>query len=128
MAASNDELSDGLKFLCRHLVGLCVTYRHTTPSERQLQSRFSTCSGTLLHIEGGLYFLTAGHVLRALKDLRDHRDVVIEGASLADTFGLQRVSDTPIPFDIKSAQLLFIDDDGFPVQKSNFVPEFVIIE
>jgi hypothetical protein len=76
-----------------------------------LRSRFTTCSGTLLFIEGALYFLTAGHVLRGLKELREHPDVIIEGASLADVFGYQRVSDTPIPFDLKDAHLLFVDDD-----------------
>ena len=101
----------GLQFLCRHLVGLCVTYRHTTPEEAELPSRFAVCSGTLLFIEGALYFLTAGHVLKGLRALRDNRGVVIENASLADVFGYRRVSDTPIPFDLKSAHLSFIDDE-----------------
>jgi hypothetical protein len=110
MTTAND-LSKGVEFLCRHLVGLCVTYRHTTPDEAPLRSRFTTCSGTLLFVEGALYFLTAGHVLRELHELRQHSDVLIEGASLADVFGYQRISDTPIPFDIRDAQLAFIDDD-----------------
>ncbi|MDA9431143.1 hypothetical protein XH88_04925 [Bradyrhizobium sp. CCBAU 51627] len=76
-----------------------------------MQSRFATCSGTLIVIEGALYFLTAGHVLKSLKELRDSRDITIEGASLADVFGHQRISDTPIPFDFKNAQLCFVDDD-----------------
>jgi hypothetical protein len=37
--------------------------------------------------------------------------VVIENASLADVFGHKRVSDTPIPFDLKNAYLSFIDDE-----------------
>jgi hypothetical protein len=102
----------GLQFLCRHLVGLCVTYRHTTPAETHLPSRFVTCSGTLLLIEGALYFLTAGHVLKELRGLRDNSQVVIENASLADVFGDKRVSDTPIPFDLKNAYLSFIDDEA----------------
>jgi hypothetical protein len=104
-------MAKGLRFLCRHLVGLCVTYRHTTEKEALLPSRFTTCSGTLIAIEGALYFLTAGHVLKALKQLRDSDGVLIEHASLADIFGLGRVSDTPIPFDLKEAQLCFIDDE-----------------
>jgi hypothetical protein len=64
-----------------------------------------------LFIEGTLYFLTAGHVLRELNELRQHPKVVIEGASLADVFGYERISNTPIPFDLRDAQLLFIDDD-----------------
>jgi hypothetical protein len=109
--SEDDHTSKGLSFLCRHLVGLCVTYRHTTEGEAQLPSRFATCSGTLLLVEGALYFLTAGHVLKSLRELRDCEDVVIEGASLADVFGYRRVSDTPIPFDLKNAQLFFVDDE-----------------
>lgn len=108
MSADNTR---GLQFLCRHLVGLCVTYRHTTVEEAHLPSRFTTCSGTLLFIEGALFFLTAGHVLKSLKELRDSQHVFIEGASLADIFGSKRVSETPIPFDIKNALLCFIDDE-----------------
>jgi hypothetical protein len=110
---STDSTARGLEFLCRHLVGLCVTYRHTAPTEAKLRPRFATCSGTLLFVDDALYFLTAGHVLKSLKELRDRKDVVIEGASLADTFGYRRVSDTPIPFDVKGARLLFIDDEEF---------------
>jgi hypothetical protein len=87
-----------------------VTYRHTTIEEAHLPSRFATCSGTLIFIEGALYFLTAGHVLQELKALRDCEQIQIENASLADVFGAKRVSDTPIPFDLKNALLCFIDD------------------
>jgi hypothetical protein len=71
-----------------------------------------TCSGTLLFVEGAIYFLTAGHVLRELKELRDCEHVLIEHASLADIFGLKRVSDTPIPFDLRSALLCFDENLG----------------
>jgi hypothetical protein len=107
----SDPTRKGLQFLCQHLVGLCVTYRHTTPEEADLPPRFVTCSGTLLFVEGALYFLTAGHVLKALRELRDNENVAIENASLADVFGHKRVSDTPIPFDLRSAHLSFIDDE-----------------
>jgi hypothetical protein len=90
---------------------LCVTYRHATAEEAHLQSRFLTCSGTLIFIEGALYFLTAGHVLEELKTLRDCEQIQIENASQADVFGAKRVSDTPIPFDLKNALLCFIDDE-----------------
>src|SRR5258705_8837172 len=70
-----------------------------------------TCSGTLIFIEGALYFLTAGHVLKSLKELREHDNVEIQNAALADIFGYRKVSDTPIPFDLKNALLFFVDDD-----------------
>jgi len=98
-----------VEFYCRHLVGLCVTYRHR--HEAGLRSRFATCSGTLIYVEGALYFLTAGHVLKELQNLRTSEQVEIEDAALADVFGWKRVSEKPIPFDIKSAHLCYIDDD-----------------
>jgi hypothetical protein len=101
----------GLQYLCRHLVGLCVTYRHKTEEDTQLPPRFAACSGTLLFVEGALYFLTAGHVLRELKELRDNDQVVIDHASLADIFGLKAISGMAIPFSLQSAMLCFVDDD-----------------
>ena len=63
-------------------------------------------------IRGGCpLLLTAGHVLKSLRELRDCENAVIEGGSLADVFGYRRVSDTPIPFDLKNAQLFFVDDE-----------------
>ncbi len=109
--SEDDHTAKGLRYLCRHLVGLCVTYRHTAGGEAQLPARFATCSGTLLFVEGALYFLTAGHVLKRLRELRDCESVEIEGAALADVFGYRRVSDTPIPFDLRNAQLCFVDDE-----------------
>ena len=108
---SSSSISKGLEFLCRHLVGLCVTYKNTALEEVDLPPRFATCSGTLIFIEGALYFLTAGHVLKELKALRDCEQIQIENASLADVFGAKRISDTPIPFDLKDAPLCFIDDE-----------------
>jgi hypothetical protein len=110
--SEDHHTAKGLQFLCRHLVGLCVTYRHIAEEEARLPSRFTTCSGTLLFVEGALYFLTAGHVLRELKELRDSKHIIVEHASLADIFGARRVSDTPIPIDLHSALLCFVDDEG----------------
>ena len=105
------SIDEGVQFLSRHLVGLCVTYRHKTQEDAGLPSRFTTCSGTLIIVEGILYFLTAGHVLKSLSELRGCGDVLIEGAALADIFGYRRISDTPIPFDLKNSKLWFIDDE-----------------
>ncbi len=106
------SLDEAVQFLSRHLVGLCVTYRHNTQDDAELPSRFATCSGTLIIVEGILYFLTAGHVLKGLSELRASSDVIIEGAALADIFGYRRISDTPIPFDLKNSKLWFIDDEA----------------
>lgn len=55
--------------------------------------------------------MTAGHVLRELDCLRNSTEVDITDAALADVFGEKCISDRPIPFDIKNAQLFFIDND-----------------
>jgi hypothetical protein len=98
-----------VEFYCRHLVGLFVTYRDK--DEVGLQSRFAACSGTLIVVENALYLLTAGHVLKELHRLRTCEKIDIEDAHLADVFGVKRICEWPIPFDLKNAHLLFIDDD-----------------
>jgi hypothetical protein len=49
--------------------------------------------------------------LKAIHELRTCEDVQIEDAVLADVFGWKRVSEKPIPFDLKNSHLCFIDDD-----------------
>ncbi|MER8492223.1 hypothetical protein NKI94_08100 [Mesorhizobium australicum] len=99
-----------VQYFCRHLVGLCVAYRHI-PDDDDKPERFSICSGTLIVIHDVLCFLTAGHVLKELEELRGHPNVRIESSAFADTFGLGTISDVPIPFDLVNADLFYIDDD-----------------
>ena len=103
---------EGLEYFCRHLVALCVTYRHNTAEDEGKPDRFAACSGTLIMIRGAVCFLSAGHVLKALDELRASEKAEITGAVLADTFGMGRVSDHPIPFDLKSAKMHYVDADG----------------
>lgn len=99
-----------LQFFCRHLIGLCVTYRYKN-APAGAADRFNAYSGTLIEIDNGVYFLTAGHILRYLEAARRSDDVEIKTASLADTFGLNRICDLPIPFDLGSVPFFFVDDD-----------------
>lgn len=103
--------SEGLEFFARHLVALGVTHRlrGDNPSD---EPRFAAYSGTLAIIRDQLHFLTAGHVLRNLQDAMASSAVEIEQAVLVDTFGSGRISNLPIPFDLKSASKFFIDEDG----------------
>src|SRR5438046_2822034 len=104
--------SEGLQYFCRHLVGLCVTYRHKTSEEQDKPDQFAACSGTLIMIRGAVCFLTAGHVLKALADLRASDKTEITSTALADIFGMGRVSDYPIPFDLRGAKMHYMDADG----------------
>jgi len=101
--------SEGLQFFCRHLVALCVTYE-TTGTDSDQPPRFAAYSGTLIQIQGNVCFLTAGHVLRQVEDALKSDRVAINNAVLADTFGLSRVCEHPIPFDLKNARLFSIDN------------------
>lgn len=99
-----------LEFFCRHLVGLCVTYRHKNSEDGGNPARFAACSGTLIMIRDAVLYLTAGHVLKELSELRAHDQVEITNAVLVDTLGWKRISDVPIPFDLKNAQFFHMDD------------------
>lgn len=99
--------SEGIAYFCRHLVGLCVTFRRLGKDEVE----FAAYAGTLILVENLAFFLTAGHILKDLEIARKSNEVEITSAMLADTFGLHRISDKPIPFDLKNAQLLHIDDE-----------------
>ena len=116
-----------LEFFCRHLIGLAVTYRHKNEEDAGMPARFSISSGTLISIHGSICFLTAGHVLKALDELRNHKDVEIESAVLVDTMGEKRVSDVPIPFNLKSAPLFYIDneEDGLDFGVISLRPHYV---
>src|SRR5215475_11228988 len=97
-----------LQFFGRHLVALCVTFRYADRPEEL--PRFRAYAGTLIALGEGVHFVTAGHILSELHNgLRDD-GLVIHSAVLADTFGMGRHG-MPIPFDIKSAPMFFVDDD-----------------
>ena len=106
-----DRRDAAVAFFCRHLVGLCVSYKHKTPEDAKLPPRFAACSGTLIMIKGACCFLTAGHVLKELETLRASDKIELVEAKLVDTFGPKPISEVPIPFDLKNAPLFYIDDD-----------------
>lgn len=99
--------SSALQFFCRHLVALCITYRRLANDE----DRFTAYSGTLIRIYNGVFLLTAGHILEDLDRARKSAELKITSAVLADTFGLGRMSDIPIPFDLTNAHLFYIFDE-----------------
>jgi len=57
--------NDLLKFLCRHLVALCVTYQHLNDEKLPIEEvQFFACPGIIISIRGICHFLTAGHTLQ----------------------------------------------------------------
>jgi hypothetical protein len=101
---------DLVGFFCRHLVGLSVVYQHVDWDDQQLPPRLAVCSGTLIYVSNALYFLTAGHVLRELDQLRHSDGVEIKSSALVDIFGNDCVDKNPIPLELQIAELIYTDD------------------
>ncbi|MGY4158013.1 hypothetical protein ACVINW_003855 [Bradyrhizobium sp. USDA 4461] len=110
MSGSDDE-KNGSAFVQsfgRHLVALCVTFREKVSLDPLPSFRAFAC--TLLHIDGRNFLLTADHILSELHEALKSEKVEILSAVLQDNFGAERICDLPIPFDLKSAEMFFIDD------------------
>jgi hypothetical protein len=103
--------SEGVQFFCRHLVALCVTFEHVGGNQADKEPSFAAYAGTLIKIQESIFLLTAGHILRQLESALRSDKIGITGAVLADTFGLNRICDQPIPFDLKNARMFYIDDN-----------------
>ena len=108
---SNEQRTDGLvKFFCRHLVSLCVLARRSDRTGETGEIEFFSHSGTVINIGGIFFFLTAGHILREWEKSLQEKQLTIESAYLADTFGPDARSDHPIPFDFVNEHKIYIDD------------------
>lgn len=99
-----------MRFFGRHLVALCVTYRDKGSADTHL--RYAAYSCTLLHIDGYDFLLTAGHNLRNLNDALGSDTIEVPQAVLRDNPNCGGIHDLPIPFDLKSALMAFVDEDG----------------
>lgn len=108
VAALNSDERSVLQMFGRHLVALCVTFRDVNKPDEL--PHFHAYAGTLIALGGKVFFLTAGHILKGLHDGIESNQVMILNAVLADNFGTGR-HNMPIPFELKSAPMFFIDDD-----------------
>jgi hypothetical protein len=107
--AADSGTEEALGFLFRHLVAICITYRLKTAGSNE-PSKVAAFSGTLLCVENTFCVLTAGHCIASIEGLLDSENVDIVSTVLADTFSGSRISDLPIPFDIRNAPRVHIDD------------------
>lgn len=101
-----------LQFFCRHLVALCITYQQNSDSGPTEATNLFACPGTVICVRNMMFFVTAGHTLKEWDKLIRRGEVIIHKAVLADTFGLHRVSEQPIPFDFVNEPRFFIDDEA----------------
>ena len=101
-----------LEFLCQHMVALCVTYWHCNEAGPIGEPLFFVCPGTIIYIRGVSAFLTAGHTLKDWTEALHQHKVRVISAVLADTFGLERVTNQPIPFDFINEPRIYIDEEA----------------
>lgn len=97
-----------LRWFGRHLVALCVTYRHVGEEE----VRFSAYSGTLLRVDDTVVWLTAGHCIENLLKALSNSSIEVLQTVLADAFGDAFVSEVPIPIDVKASKKMFVHHDA----------------
>jgi hypothetical protein len=111
MSDSHDteERLEFIRSFGRHLVALCVSYRER--GSQDSPPRFAAYACTLLNIDGRNFLLTAGHILKELQQALESERIELLNAVLQDNFGAESVHDLPIPFDLRSANMFFIDDD-----------------
>jgi hypothetical protein len=112
MAAINDE-EVGKKlfqFFCRHLVALGASY-WMGPRAPDQPPHFTLYSGTLIKIRDVIFFLTAGHALKELREAMLRPEFNKDAICLIDSFGLDPTDKHPIPIALKPEDMVFIDDD-----------------
>ena len=104
-----------IEFLCRHLVATCVTYvecRQLGPTGGapilRLPGDHTRCS-RCWHVSDRWSHTPA--LGRAPEASRVH----VISAVLADTFGSERVTEEPIPFDFVNAPRFYINDARFRI-------------
>jgi len=112
-----------MRFFGRHLVALCVTYREKGSTEATV--RYAAYSCTLLQIDGYYFLLTAGHILSDLNVALKSNSIEILQAELRDNPNSGNVHDLPIPFDLKSAPMAFVDEDGLDFGVVLLTPYYV---
>jgi hypothetical protein len=109
---NNNGANEALRFLCRHLVALCITYQQVDDKKAPFgEVLFFACPGIIICIRGICHFLTAGHILQDWKNNLSQERVILHSAVLADTFGPDITTQQPIPFDFKNEPIFFIYDE-----------------
>jgi hypothetical protein len=109
-AINDDERGANLfRFFCRHLVALGASY-WLGPHPAGERPKFTAYSGTLISVRNVVYYLTAGHALRDLRDAMQSPLFKRDSICLIDSFGPNPVDNHPIPLALKPEEIFFIDD------------------
>jgi hypothetical protein len=94
----------------RHFVSLLVCYRPKTGPDAG-KEKCRNYSGFILTIRGIWHLVTAGHILEGLEKAMDSGQVEVTRSYLLDSYGAERVTDLPNPFDFEGAPKTYLYDD-----------------
>lgn len=102
--------SDASKFLFRHAVAISVTYRLKDDPDNH-PKRVVNYSATVMSVSNYVFLLTAGHCVAEIEKILEGEEYEYIDSSIADVFGLEAVSDVPIPINLRHAARLAVDDE-----------------
>ncbi len=113
MPSKEPSKAEIIRYFCKHLVALFVTFQTDADIDQGLPPQFTAYSGTLLRIQDLYFYVTAGHNLRQLTEAIESDRVEVQALALADVFGEKpSAGNIPIPFAFDKSTTLFIDEDG----------------
>ena len=109
---ANIDWAEKLQFFARHLVCLGGVYRLIDEHGHQVgPSQTFVHSGWILSIHGRWCLVTAGHVLKQLKERIQDRAIQITEWFLIDSFGPQAKHPEPIPLTYDTLAKLQVEDE-----------------
>lgn len=107
-AKVSDHDSDVVSYFCRHLISILISYQAQT--NRSTRDKFQAYTGYVIEIEGHYLFISAGHVIKNIVDAIRNKDIDIRSVNIGDVFGINKISNIPIPTDLRGASYFYIDD------------------
>ena len=99
-------------YVGRHLVCLAMQVITIKDGKPEDEEEFWAFSGFVMSFKGMWFFITAGHILKAVDDRLKDKTLAITGCRFADYFGMGTTVPLPTPFDYESAVKGYIDDDS----------------
>lgn len=108
---NNNQEERLLDLFGKHMIALCVTYRLAS-DDPSAPLRIYTCPGVVLSVREHHFFISAGHCLAEIRDTLANPQFQMARSVLTDSFGIDRISNVPIPFDITDHSISAYDRQG----------------
>jgi hypothetical protein len=107
------EDSDGLRFLCRHLVSFgWIDWAVDDQGRQGAEPRVHCQSGFIMSFQGCWVLATAGHVIEVLESLMADPRRRITNCVLIDAWSHGAICRDPIPFDLVGAPKIYEHSDA----------------